>query len=68
MKPRNLFIISVLFWLSETWYFGWNTKPSCRAERICDWMAIVTYTVAVFQMAVQHIANEVVKKIKKELK
>ena len=30
------FFIGQMFLLTETHYFGWNFKPSCDAELICD--------------------------------
>ena len=28
-----------IFNIIETAYFGWNTKPSCTEEMICDYIA-----------------------------
>ena len=38
MKNVNNWIVGVgiVFWLAETWYFGWNAKPRGDAERRCD--------------------------------
>lgn len=32
-------IAGILFNFIETWYFGWNLKPSCPAEAVCDYIA-----------------------------
>lgn len=34
-----LLIGGLLFNFAETWYFGWNLKPSCPAEAACDYIA-----------------------------
>lgn len=34
-----LIFIGFAFNFFETWYFGWNSKPSCPAEMICDYIA-----------------------------
>lgn len=34
-----LVIAGFVFNFLETWYFGWNWKPSCRLEMICDYAA-----------------------------
>ena len=35
-----LALIGVLFWLIETWYFGWNLFAESDAERWCDRIAM----------------------------
>lgn len=32
-------VVAFLFWLAETWYFGWNAKPISAAEETCDHIA-----------------------------
>lgn len=34
------FIVLLIFWLSETWYFGWNLKALSDKERYCDTIVI----------------------------
>lgn len=29
----------LIFNLIETWFFGWNLKPSCPSEALCDYIA-----------------------------
>ena len=36
-------ILSQIFWLIETWYFGWNFYPSCHAERHGDQIVIALF-------------------------
>lgn len=33
------FASGFIFWLLETWCFGFNMEPCCIAERICDAIA-----------------------------
>jgi hypothetical protein len=65
MKPVILFIIGVLFWLGETWYFDWNTTPSCQAEKICDFIAWVIVFTSMIRMFINEIAKEVIKSLDK---
>jgi len=36
-----IFLLSLLFWYSETKYFGWNALPQSPEEVICDGIAIL---------------------------
>jgi hypothetical protein len=36
----GMVIFGLLFWLAETWYFGFNQNAESTAENICDWVAI----------------------------
>lgn len=38
-------IFWILFWLTESWYFGWNREPSCLTEHICDGIATAMITI-----------------------
>jgi len=38
---RLLFLVSILFWIAETAYFGWNAHAMSDAEKMCD--KIVSY-------------------------
>ena len=38
---RLLFLASILFWIAETAYFGWNAHAMSDAEKMCD--KIVSY-------------------------
>lgn len=29
----------LIFWIAETWYFGWNRLPQSEAEWWCDYIA-----------------------------
>ena len=33
-----LIVAGFVFNIIETWYFGWNSKPSCPLEMICDYV------------------------------
>ena len=35
---------ATVFWLGETWIFGWNLKPQSEAERYCDSMALMAWS------------------------
>ena len=39
-KTVLYFVIGLLFWLVETWAFGWNKSPLSTAEQICDYITI----------------------------
>lgn len=32
----RVFWVGQLWWLLETWHFGWNFAPASDAEMICD--------------------------------
>lgn len=34
-----IFFLALIFNVLETWYFGWNTKASCPAEMIADYIS-----------------------------
>jgi hypothetical protein len=34
-----MFIIGVLLWIGETWYFGWHYEPMSDAEKVLDNLA-----------------------------
>ncbi len=40
-NARILLVMTGIFWLIETAYFGWNMKPMSDAEGLCD--TLVTY-------------------------
>lgn len=44
-------VVAFLFWLAETWYFGWNAKPMSAAEETCDRIAQVVGWIGVFFLA-----------------
>ena len=52
MTPNRLGLLlmftAVVFWFIETAAFGWNFRPCCLAESICDWLAFVTFFLGVF--------------------
>lgn len=33
---KMLFWIVIVFWVAETWWFGWNDKPINEYEKMCD--------------------------------
>ena len=39
LKDYNMIIFGVMFWLIETAIFGFNMKPCCFAEEVCDKIA-----------------------------
>lgn len=40
-----LIAAAFVFWLGETWIFGWNLKPQSEAERFCDTLALVIWSI-----------------------
>jgi len=38
--------VGLLFWLVETWYFGWNRLPESDAERVCDAVCVLLLATA----------------------
>jgi hypothetical protein len=38
----SLVIMTLIFGIVETWYFGWNAQPETITERICDAIVIIT--------------------------
>ncbi len=65
MKPFIWIGIGFLLWLAETWYFGWNEKPSCIAENVCDSIALVFLFTGLTHVVIIAIAKEVVTQIEK---
>lgn len=33
-----LVVIGIIFWIAETWYFGWNREPQSAQEGIADFI------------------------------
>jgi hypothetical protein len=64
MKPRYWIYLAVVFWLVEIWYFGWNTEPSCTAEKICDGVAVGLWLIGAVEWFIARIAEAVVDKLK----
>jgi hypothetical protein len=73
-----LCLISIIFWVIETAYFGFNLKPINEAEKICDQLvaisqiiAIVFYVNPIFAMWEKEVQekekfNERVREIRKQ--
>ena len=59
MKPRYWLYIGFAVWLAETWYFGWNDEPCCRAEKIWDMVAVGFWLVGAFEYTMVRIAMAV---------
>lgn len=55
---------SVIFFIAENCWFGWNRKPSCTAERVCDYIVVILFWVGFSKWFVSSMAEEVAKKIK----
>jgi len=36
-----IWIVFFYFGIIETGYFGWNFKPCCQAERVCDMIGTI---------------------------
>lgn len=34
-----ILLLGIIFWIAETWYFGWNWDPKSAAEKFCDAVA-----------------------------
>lgn len=62
----KLWIIALVFWFSESWYFGWNEHPMSKAERICDLIALWLCVISLYYFACDRIASEVIKRMKKQ--
>ncbi len=45
-------VFGLIFWFAETAGFGFNWEPSCRAERICDGVAIGLVWYGIIQVIV----------------
>lgn len=44
MKVLWLLIAALVFWFAETTYFGWNMRPICETERLCDlWSQLIMF-------------------------
>ena len=48
-KVMKLIIAGLLFWITETGYFGWNWSPSCDAERVCDAIALCIVVLGLYR-------------------
>lgn len=35
--------VAAVFWLAETWYFGWNWMAQSQAEVVCDTIAVAFF-------------------------
>jgi len=46
-----IILISALFWLAETNYFGWNLSPQSDAELICDGLALLMLCIGLIPAA-----------------
>ncbi len=68
MRYRGWLYASVIFYILENCWFGWNSEPSCTAERVCDFIVLTLLYVAMFKWTVITIASKVVDKVKSELK
>ena len=62
----KLYIFGVLFWLGETWYFGWNDTPSCKAEAFCDVTAVGMFAIVILRLFTRDLAMSVVSEFYKE--
>lgn len=52
-KQTEAWIIAgLVFWFLETAYFGFNSTPSCNAERICDRIAVSLVWFGVIKLVV----------------
>jgi len=45
----RIFFISIVFWIIETNYFGWNTGPNSPEEVICDGIFTILVALAVLK-------------------
>ena len=58
------FIAAAIFYIAENWWFGWNSKPSCTAERVCDYIVLILVWSGMYKLIVRDVTNEVLKKLK----
>jgi len=42
-----ILFISIIFWLLETSYFGWNWSPQSPSEVVCDGIVAILVSLAV---------------------
>lgn len=42
----NLVLLSLMFGVMETAYFGWNLTPQSDAEMICDGITLLIFALA----------------------
>lgn len=42
----NLVLLSLMFGVTETAYFGWNLTPQSDAEMICDGISLLIFALA----------------------
>jgi hypothetical protein len=43
----RIFWMSQIFWLIETWHFGWNFLPSSDAEMVCDGIVVLLLALSI---------------------
>lgn len=61
---KNIILIGIIFWIVETWWFGWNYKPINDYERKCDnlvWFLIGCGIFLYFQSIFEYIENNIEK-------
>ena len=46
----TVFTLTMVFNYAETWYFGWHSGASCRAEAMCDIVCMVLVVVSIIGM------------------
>jgi len=68
MKPKFLILIAFVIWILENCYFGWNSHPSCTAERIWDYISFMTGFTGGWYYLIDSIATKVIKKLKESEK
>jgi hypothetical protein len=46
----SIFLVcfGILFWYRETEYFGFNEKPSCRFEELCDTASLIFVIIGIY--------------------
>jgi hypothetical protein len=45
---RIIFLIGFIFWIGETWYFGWNMHAINEAEKTCDSIVSLIFAIGLF--------------------
>jgi len=62
-KPNLWLLFSLLFFIAENCYFGWNRQPCCNAERYCD----LIYQFSFIMGAINYAKNGIRKMIHYEI-
>jgi hypothetical protein len=48
---KTILVATFLFWLLESWWFGWNMEPINELEKACDKLVNIGYLLGLFLYA-----------------